>query len=304
MTRSELWTGLLLAALVSPAAAAPSGQLDDVVIKAQEKDEPSAGKPALDVPYDPYETLRPSLKPDDALLLAQPPSQSRWVAARPRRLREDRLIQPWNDLLTPLAGLEVPVRAQLGADAKASGKDRRWSLSLVDEDGKPIRSFEGQGEPPASVAWDGKTDAGDWIRAGHAYSAVYKFSDAGTPAAPARTVLGQPIRFEGLVRETAEGRVLGLDTSELFGTDRRGQDLAAGGQPLVRVAADFVRRRAFGAPLSLRLFGPDALTAEMQAAAVKAAMARELGIPADRIAAEASAAGASDQRLELLVSGR
>lgn len=296
---------LALAALFArpAAAAAASGQLDDVVIKGQEKDEPSAGKPAFDVPFDPFETARPSLKPEESLLLAQSPSLTPWVAGHPRRLEDGGLIQPWNDALTELSRLELPLRASLGAEEKPA-KDGRWALSIVDEDGKAVRVFEGRGEPPDSVAWDGKTDAGQWLRAGHAYSAVIRLRDAGAEAPVERTVLGRPIRFSGLVVDGPQGKVIDLDTSALFGDDRRAASVADAGLPLLRATADFVRRRAYRAPVSLRLFAPDVATGDAQASALRKALARELEQPPDGIIVQASAAPASEQRLELAVGGR
>ena len=156
MARNERFGALaaLVLALTAPAGAAETaanGQLSDVVIKAQEKDEPSAGKPAFDVPYDPYETLRASLKPDESLLLAQSPGVARWVGGTPRLLKDGGLIQPWNDALTSLSRLRLPVPADLETGVPGKAADRRWSLTLADEDGKPVRTFEGKGDAPAAV---------------------------------------------------------------------------------------------------------------------------------------------------------
>ena len=61
----------LLAASVRAADAPQAGRLQDIVIKAEESDELSKGKPPFELPFDPYESLRSTLKPDESQLLAE-----------------------------------------------------------------------------------------------------------------------------------------------------------------------------------------------------------------------------------------
>ncbi len=286
------------------ATPAPDGKLQDVVIKADDKEDPSQGKPPLEIPVDPYESIRPSLKPDEGWLLAQSPVLVTWSRSRPDRLKEEHVVEPWNDALTDFEDVELPVRSELavalGRAPSARELKGSWSVSIVDEDGKPIRKFDGSGAPER-LTWNGRSEEGDWLRAGHAYSAVYKFSDSTTTA---RTVLGQPIEYAGLVRKEGESRVIGLDSAQLFGVDRQARALADAGQPLLRAAADWVRRHAFGAPLLVRVYGSDTATAQAQAAAAKAYLVGELEVTPEAVAAEAASAPAADQRLELLVGSR
>lgn len=289
----------------APAAPAPNdGKLQDVVIKSDDKEEPSSTKPPLDIPVDPYESLRSTLKPDESWLLAQSPVLVSWVRSRPDRLKDEHVIEPWNDSLTELSEVKLPLQEELSAalGRAPSGKELKssWSVSIVDEEGKPIRKFDGTGVPD-HLAWNGLSDQGDWLRAGHAYSAVYKFSDSTTTA---RTVLGQPIQFPGLVRKEGDGKLIGLDSSALFGVNRQDRAVGDGGKVLLRAAADWVRRHAFGSPLLLRVYGPDAPTAQAQAASAKTYLRTELGLPAEAVAYEAAVASAADQRVDLLVGGR
>ena len=46
----------------------------------------------------------------------------------------------------------------LAAQTKAEAKD--WTLSIRDKSGEVVRSYAGQGTPPAHVIWDGKSEAG------------------------------------------------------------------------------------------------------------------------------------------------
>ena len=284
-------------------AASKSGKLEDIVIKAKEEDEPSAGKPPLELSYDAYESLRPTLKPDEKLLLAESPALSAWVRSRPERLRSEHLLQPWNDPIEELAAIRLPARAQLqsafGRELSASElKALSWSLSLVDEEGASIRKFEGSGAPPQDLEWDGLAEGGEAMSAGHAYSAVYKFWLSSTTS---RTAMGQPIQFAGLIRKDGAAHRVALDSSQLFGSDRAKTDLTDAGRPLLRSAADWVRRRSWGSPVSLKVYGRDEESARSQALSAKAYLAAELGVPPERIPSESVVAAASDQRLELKV---
>jgi len=46
----------------------------------------------------------------------------------------------------------------LAAQTKAEAKD--WTLSIRDKSGAVVRSYAGQGTPPAHIIWDGKSEAG------------------------------------------------------------------------------------------------------------------------------------------------
>ena len=296
-------------ALVSAAetAAAKSGQLQDIVVKGEENDELSAGKPAFDVSFDPYESILPTLKPDESRFLAESPILGTWLHHRPDRLRNEHLLEPWNDPLKEFTDLALPVRAQLASALGRSPsakelKDASWSLSFIDEEGKPIRKFAGTGLPPEEVVWNGRSDKNEWLRAGHAYSLVYKFSES---SATARTILGPAVQFAGLVHEDGEGELIGLDSSALFGENRKEKEVLETGKSLLRAAADWIRRyRPYGSAFLLRAYGPDEATARCQAAGAKAYLATELGLPPDRIATEAAAASDYEQRVDLVFAGR
>ena len=294
------------AAAAEPSAG-KSGQLQDIVVKGEENDELSAGKPVFDVSFDRYESIRSSLKPDESRFLAESAVLGTWLHNRPDRLKNEHLLEPWNDALKEFTELPLPVRDQLASGlghppAAKELKDASWSLSVIDEEGKSIRKFAGTGLPPEQVVWNGRSDQNEWLRAGHAYSLVYKFSES---SATARTILGPAIQFVGLVHQDGEGQLIGLDSAALFGEDRKDKDVLESGKSLLRAAADWIRRyRAYGYPILLRAYGPDAATAQRQAAGAKAYLASELGLPPERIAAEAAAASDYEQRLDLVVGGR
>ncbi len=293
---------LLLAAMIPrPSFAAQAGSLKDVVIKGAEKDAPSIAKPAFDIPYDPYESLRGTLKPDESLLLAQSPALLTWGRSRPERLDDSHLLEPWNDDIPDISRIELHPASEASSGAAKLEKTLSWTLDLVDEDGKPFTTFQGSGQPPQDLAFNGRSQGGAWLLAGHAYSAVYRLADSSTTS---RTVMGQPLQFAALVHPQDDGSLIGLDSSALFGSDRSARDIAPAGLPLLRGASDWVKRRGYGQILRVRVYSQDAELAQVQAAAIRSYLAEELAVEADRIAAEGASAPASEERVDLVVERR
>ena len=83
----------------------------------------------------------------------------------------------------------------------------RWKLSVVSARGETVALFEGQGDPPREIAWNGLSTSGAPVLPGLTYSYVFeardragnkrnfaggrdsvKFSDSGMRPAPAKTI--------------------------------------------------------------------------------------------------------------------
>jgi outer membrane protein OmpA-like peptidoglycan-associated protein len=69
--------------------------------------------------------------------------------------------------------LTVALSAQEGASPLAS-----WRLQILDPRGKPFRLFQGAGQPPKQVVWDGKSDAGQYVESGEEYQLLFVVADA------------------------------------------------------------------------------------------------------------------------------
>jgi hypothetical protein len=66
-------------------------------------------------------------------------------------------VQADPEIFSP-TGLKPVTRFVLTSRTKADTRD--WQLNIVDKSGNPVRSFGGQGNPPAHVLWDGKDETG------------------------------------------------------------------------------------------------------------------------------------------------
>ncbi|HVA66517.1 MAG TPA: hypothetical protein VNK24_06285 [Elusimicrobiota bacterium] len=283
------------------AVSASSGVLQNVVIKGNEQQKPSLAKPPLTLQADPYAAIQKSLKPDESMLLTDSPQIQSWNQARPDMLHAQGLIAPWNDVLKELPAIVIPARADLTATIAQSnaGKKARgwsWSLDIVDEQGKSIRSFGDRGIPPNNLIWDGRGMDGSWIEAGHSYSLLYHW----TNGAKILTAVGRTIEFPGVVHPDADGYSVSLDFSQLFGDQGQDDALADSGKPLLSAAADWFRRASYGKSAAISVYGGDAA----QAQALRAALAADISLPRDAITMESSPSSESGQRVVIRFGGR
>jgi hypothetical protein len=294
---------------LNASAQAPSGGMPaEVVIKAA-----GAGsklndqKPPLKIAVDPFETIRPSLAPDENLLLAVSPLTVSWRRTHPETVMNDRVIQPWRTTFSQRSGIGFKIKDQLESllggklDAK-EGRKWGWSLTIADEEGRVFHNYSGSGNPPEELLWTGQNEQGEWVRAGRSYSAVYTFT---SPDGSPRTTVGKPLMFKGIVHQEDTGLHLSLDSAALFGTSKSAADVQApGGEDLLRSAADLIKRKYSGIPISVRVFANTKELGDAQAKAILDVLLRELMVATRHIGVDATRAPFSDQRTEIVLLNR
>lgn len=291
----------------APAPSAPGAMPTEVVIKA-EGAKLSDTKPPLQITVDAFETIRPDLKPDQNLLLAVSPLTVSWRRTHPEFLMNDRAIQPWRTTFSQKPGISFKIREQLEnllGGGKGDPKELRkwgWSLTIADEEGRVFHHYEGSGDPPEELLWSGQNDQNEWVRAGRSYSAVYTFT---SPDGSPRTRVGNPLLFKGIVHQEDTGLHISMDSSVLFGTNKNGQELAAGpGTDLLRSAADLVKRRFPSIPIAVRVFANTKELGQAQAEAVQKFLLRDLMVPSRNVTTDSARAPFSDQRVEVVLLNR
>ncbi len=299
------------AAQTPPPAAAPAaptgGMPAEVVIKADAGSKLNDQKPPLKIEVDPFETIRPSLKPDENLLLAVSPLTVSWRRTHPEILMNDRVIQPWRTTFSQRSGIGFKIKEQLEAllGGKLEPKEARkwgWSLTIADEEGRVFHNYAGSGDPPDELLWSGQNEQGEWVRAGRSYSAVYTFT---SPDGSPRTTVGKPLLFKGIVHQEDTGLHISLDSSALFGTSKNASELQApAGVDLLRSAADLVKRKYSGIPISVRVFANTKELGDAQAKAIQDVLLRELMVAARHVSVDATRAPFSDQRAEIVLLNR
>lgn len=282
------------------------GLPQEVVIKATGNNKLKVNKPALSIEVDPFESIRDSLKPDQGLLLAESPLTVVWRRTHPEFMRNERVVSPALTTFSERAGMVFSPKDQLQEvlGRKLEPKESRgyqWSLTIADEEGKVFQHYEGAGSPPEEIVWSGENDQGEWIRAGRAYSPVYMFTDpGGTPY----TRAGEPLRFKGVVHQERDGLHISLDSQGLFGKAKASEQVEKEGVPLLRAAADLVKRKYTGVPVRVEAYAGGKLLAERQAQSVESYMEKELMLQSQEITSDALAVPYGEQRLELILVNR
>lgn len=301
------------AAAQTPPAQQPAtpggGMPTEIVIKAggAAGGKLSNSKPPLRMDVDAFETIRPSLKPDENLLLAVSPLTVSWRRTHPEFLMNERAIQPWRTTFSQRPGIAFRVLDQLetALQRKLEPKEGRkwgWSLTIADEEGRVFHNWSGSGDPPEELLWTGQNDQGEWVRAGKSYSAVYTFT---SPDGSPRTSVGRPLLFKGIVHQEDTGMHVSLDSAVLFGTGKNLAQLdGAAAKDLLRSAADLIKRRFSGIPIAVRVFANTKELGESQGKAVQEHLLRELMVSSRNISVDAARAPFSDQRVEVVLLNR
>lgn len=92
----------------------------------------------------------------------------------------------------------------------------RWQLDIIASDGSLFRRLSGEGNPPETLSWDGKSDQDEPLIPGHSYSynmiAVDKAGNKGT-------FPGQSFQVPAFYLQQGESLLIGLAGSTLFSAD-------------------------------------------------------------------------------------
>jgi hypothetical protein len=104
----------------------------------------------------------------------------------------------------------------------------RWKLLVADSRGQTVASFEGTGDPPKEIAWDGRTKAGAPVTPGLTYSYVFEAHDR---AGNKRNFVGQGFTVSAYRSESPSGQVLVMSGHDLVapGADGTGYGPTAAG---------------------------------------------------------------------------
>jgi hypothetical protein len=87
-----------------------------------------------------------------------------------------------------------------------------WKLSVVDARGATVATYQGRGEPPHEIAWDGRSPDGAPVVPGLTYSYVLEAHDK---AGNKRNFVGEGFKVGAYRLQTADGPVMVLSAKEL-----------------------------------------------------------------------------------------
>jgi len=101
----------------------------------------------------------------------------------------------------------------------------RWRLLVADSRGETVASFEGNGDPPKEIAWDGRTKSGSPVTPGLTYSYVFEAHDR---AGNKRNFVGQGFTVSAYRVENPAGQVLVMSGHDLAAPDADGTGYGPG----------------------------------------------------------------------------
>jgi hypothetical protein len=145
-----------------------------------------------------------------------------------------------------------------------------WTLTIVDSRGKSVAVRQGEGTPPASLAWNGRGDDGSAAWPGLTYS--YRL-DTVDPAGNRRTTVGRGFDLPAYRLADDAAQTLVFAGDKIISPDRVTPlaDLVA--SPLILAAASWLNQTpGLSSPIEIRATARSQELAEALAAAVDAAL--------------------------------
>lgn len=160
-------------------------------------------------------------------------------------------------------------------------KIKNWTLAVTDFRGSPFKTYQGKGNPPQSLSWDGQGDNRQMLQVGYPYSYVFSLTDKGTNT---YNHAGVSFRIPALDYRRDGNRVLEMAGGELF--SRQESDLSGGGRQWLTRSADEIRRHPYS-PLKVIVTAETKVLAEERAAEVAEFLADSMILPLEQVATQA-----------------
>ena len=101
----------------------------------------------------------------------------------------------------------------------------RWKLMVADSKGQIVKTFEGRGDPPKQVQWDGRSQNGTPVTPGLTYSYIFEAYDK---AGNKRNFVGQGFRVSAYRLDSPSGPVLVFSGQNLLAAQKSGTSFGMG----------------------------------------------------------------------------
>lgn len=157
---------------------------------------------------------------------------------------------------------------------------KSWELAITNFRGSRVKVFEGGGDPPDRIRWDGRTSRDEMLQVGYPYSYVFSVTDKGTNT---YNYAGVSFRIPALDYERQGSRVLALSGGELF--ERHDAALVEGGRDWLVRATDEMRQHPYS-PVRVIVVAEDLDLAEQRADAVATFLADSMILPREQVETE------------------
>lgn len=101
----------------------------------------------------------------------------------------------------------------------------RWKLMVADSKGQVVKTFEGKGDPPKQMQWDGRSQNGNPVTPGLTYSYIFEAYDK---AGNKRNFVGQGFRVSAYRLDAPSGPVLVFSGQNLLASQKSGTSFGMG----------------------------------------------------------------------------
>ena len=101
----------------------------------------------------------------------------------------------------------------------------RWKLMVADSKGQIVKTYEGKGDPPKEVQWDGRSQNGTPVTPGLTYSYIFEAYDK---AGNKRNFVGQGFRVTAYRLDAPSGPVLVFSGQNLLASQKSGTSFGMG----------------------------------------------------------------------------
>ena len=162
----------------------------------------------------------------------------------------------------------------------------RWKLMVADSKGQTVTTFQGKGDPPKEIAWDGRSQEGATVTPGLTYSYIFEAYDR---AGNKRNFVGEGFRVSAYRLDTPDGQVLVFSGQSIFAGQKSARAFGMGADgaakaipPVILEAAGWLNQGTrIAQPVRVTATGRSFEQANLLAGRVSAALAElALGDPA------------------------
>jgi hypothetical protein len=161
----------------------------------------------------------------------------------------------------------------------------RWKLMVADSKGQTVTTFQGKGDPPKEIAWDGRSQSGSTVTPGLTYSYIFEAYDR---AGNKRNFVGEGFRVSAYRIDSPDGPMLVFSGQSLLASQKSARSLGMGADamskgipPVILEAAGWLNQGArLSQPVRVTATGRSFEQANLLAGRVSAALSElALGDP-------------------------
>ena len=134
----------------------------------------------------------------------------------------------------------------------------RWKLMVADSKGQTVTTFQGKGDPPKEITWDGRSQDGTPVSPGLTYSYIFEAYDR---AGNKRNFVGEGFRVSAYRLDSPDGPVLVFTGQSVLAAMKSARSFGLGADGASKVVAPVILEAAGWLNASSRLTQPIRVTA-------------------------------------------